>query len=134
MSKWWLAVVGVIGVLTIIFAIGFGFGQQWGAPQWGPFSEWLTGGLTLAAVVIALRESLRARRESIRGQWSRLVDHELTRRRENLRALTELWAAITAMSLVFESFIDYLQNLPLTIDPNKPRTDNVPRRGLVSRS
>jgi len=73
-SKWWLAVVGVIALLAVIFAVGFGFGERWGAPQWGPFSEWLAGGLTLNAVVVALRESLR-------GQRSRLVDHELSRRR-----------------------------------------------------
>jgi hypothetical protein len=85
----------------------------------GTLSEWLASVLTFAAVAVALRESLR-------GQRSRLVDHELSRRRENLAALSELWAAITAMAMPMIKYRIYFENLPPTFDANKPRTDNDP--------
>jgi hypothetical protein len=119
MSRWWLTSTGVIAALAIAFAVGYGFGHGWGAPQWGPFAEWFAGVLTLFAVVVALRESLR-------GQRSRLVDHELSRRRENLAAQSDLWAAIAKMTISTVAFRVYFENLPPTFDPNVPRTDNDP--------
>ena len=79
--------VGVVVVLALVSFVGFGVGQQWGAPQWRPLAEWLAGAATFAAVVVALRESFRARRESMRAHLARLVDHEVSRRRECIKAL-----------------------------------------------
>jgi hypothetical protein len=122
-SKRWPIIVGLVGVGAVVFFTGVGFGQQWGAPQWGPFSEWVAGGLTLAAVVVALRESLRGQRESLKAQRSRLVDHELTRRRENLDALADLWAALMGINMATLKYRNYFDNLPRRFDPNVARTD-----------
>ena len=98
---------------------GYGITLKWGADQWGPFSEWVAGALTLAAVVVALRESLR-------GQRARAVDHEVARRRECMKAVADMWTGLAQMTLHFVAFTDYLQNLPERFNPNLPRQDNVP--------
>ncbi|BBX44712.1 hypothetical protein GCM10009641_26970 [Mycobacterium cookii] len=124
--NWWLAALGTVGALALIFFLGVGYGQEWGAPQWGPLAEWLAGGFTFAAVVVALRAAIYAQRESARAERSRLVDHELQRRRENIRSLSGLWAAIVSMGIDLASFTAYMKNLPPTFDPNRPRSDIAP--------
>ncbi|RZT17945.1 hypothetical protein EV589_2194 [Mycobacterium sp. BK558] len=78
--------------VTVVLAgfVGYGLGSRWGAGQWGPLSGWVAGSLTLAAIVVALRES-------IRSQIERDIDLELDRRRECIRALSDVWAAVTEM-------------------------------------
>lgn len=111
---WKVITLGVVLALGIIFWLGVGYGQEWGAQQWGPFADWLVGFLTFGAVVVALRESLK-------GQHGRLIDHELARRRENLDALSNLWSALLAMNMSTLRFSKYFQNLPAKFDPNLPR-------------
>lgn len=117
--KRWRHGVVVVGVLVTAFFLGHGIEAHWGAGQWGPYSAWVAGGLTLAAVSVALSESVRTHR-------IRAIDHELTRRRECLQALAGVWTALTTMSLEFIVFTDYVQNLPERFDPNDPRPDDVP--------
>ncbi|QZY44872.1 MULTISPECIES: hypothetical protein [Mycolicibacterium] len=120
-----------IAVLLLTFTIGFGFMQGWGASQWGPFSEWLASAVTLAAVVVALREAARARNEAARAARSRLVDHELSRRRESINALSDVWAAITAISIELLAFISYVEDLH-GLNLNQPRgTPEVPDEPLA---
>lgn len=111
---WKLIALGVVMAIVFIFSLGVGYGQEWGAQQWGPFSDWLVGFLTLGAVVVALRESLKA-------QHSRLIDHELMRRRENLRALADLWAAVAAMNESVLNWHSFLRGLPEEFDHESPR-------------
>jgi hypothetical protein len=130
---WLLIALGIVAVAIGIFGFGFGFGQQWGAAQWGPMSEWLAGAFTFGAVVVALRQAAIAQqqatiaqRDIAESQRRRLIDHELSRRRENLQALDRTWDGIAKMTVIFPTFTDYLLNLPGTFDPNVPRTDNWP--------
>lgn len=64
--------------------------------------------------------------ESFRGQRTRVVDHEMARRRECLKAVGDVWTGLAQMSLYFTFFTDYLLNLPDRFDANLPRQDNVP--------
>ena len=48
---------------------------------------------------IALRQAEIAQRESQRQQLARRVDHEVSRRRECIEALGNLWGAITGMEM-----------------------------------
>ncbi|BBU21820.1 hypothetical protein PFJ02_21235 [Mycobacterium xenopi] len=118
----WLIVTGIVGALALIFLLGAGVGAQWGAPQWGPLAEWLAGIATLAAVVVALRESIRARHEAQRGHLARLVDHEVTRRRECMTALGDLWGALVSLQIDFRSLINYLDDLEPTFNPVEQRS------------
>lgn len=113
----WLIVTGIVAALSLIFLLGFGVGGQWGAPQWGPLAEWLAGAATFAAVVVALQQSAQARREARRGHLARLVDHEVSRRRECMKALGELWAALVGVGMDFRSFVNYLDDLPREFNP-----------------
>jgi hypothetical protein len=122
----WLIITGIIVALGVIFVLGFGYGQRWGAPQWGPLAEWIAGAATFAAVVVALRQSNQAQREARRGHLARLVDHEVSRRRECINALGDLWAAIVGMTMHFASFTDYLLNLRESFDPNAIGLDDRP--------
>jgi hypothetical protein len=126
----WLIIVGIVGALALVFLLGAGVGQEWGAEQWGPVAAWFAGAATLAAVVVALRQANVARRESMDLQLARLMDHEVSRRRECIKALGDLWAALAGMTIEFASFTDYLDNLPRHFDPNRPRTDSVPPERL----
>lgn len=108
----WLAVLGIVGALGLVFLFGVGVGQEWGAEQWGPVASWLSGALTLAAVIVALRQALLARRESMRLQRVRIVDHEVSRRRECIEALGKLWGAITGMQMEFAAWTEFLDTLP----------------------
>jgi hypothetical protein len=119
----WLIVTGIIVTLSLVFLLGVGYGQQWGANQWGPVAAWLSGAATLAAVVVALRQADIARRESMDLQVARLVDHEVSRRRECIQAVSDLWAAIVSMTIEFRTFTDWLDNLPQSFAGNRPRTD-----------
>jgi hypothetical protein len=115
----WLIITGIIAVLTLILIAGFGVGQQWGANEWGPLAAWLAGGATFAAVVVALRQSHQAKREAMRGHLARLVDHEVSRRRECIKALGDLWAAIVGREMDFTAWTNYLDGLPETFNPNE---------------
>ena len=120
--QWSLIAAGILGALSLIFVTGFGFGQSWGASQWGPFSAWLSSGLTFAAVVVALRGAALARREAARSQRSRLIDPK-SPDAENLDAISDLWGALSSMHSVFTSFTQYLAGLPAKFEPNSPRND-----------
>lgn len=100
----WLIVTGIIVALGVIFVLGVGYGQQWGAPQWGPLAEWVAGAATFGAVVVALREAAR-------GQRAREIDYEISRRRECITALGNLWGAIIGVSINVKLFTDYLDAL-----------------------
>lgn len=110
-------------VLASVFFLAFRLAAHWGSSQWGSYGQCVGSAFTLAAVVIALREALRGQRESVKAQRSRLVDHELTRRRENLNALADLWAALMVINMPALKFRSYFDNLPRRFDPNVPRTD-----------
>jgi hypothetical protein len=94
----WSIVVGVVAALALIFVLGVGYGQQWGASEWGPLSAWIAGAATFGAVVLALREAARSQR-------AREIDHEISRRRECIKALavsgarSSAWAAPLKPSL-----------------------------------
>jgi hypothetical protein len=75
--------LGIVGAMAVIFVVGFGFG--------------------------ACRDrsgALQAQREAARAERSRLVDHELQRRRENLKCLSDLWAAMGRMGPPFVTIIE----------------------------
>lgn len=79
--------LSVLVASLVACMLGFIFTRMWGSQQWGPVSEWVAGTLTLTAVVVALRESMRAQAE-------REIDLELERRRECIRAVADYWAAV----------------------------------------
>lgn len=119
----WLIAIGIVVVLAVIFVVGYGvglgFGGGWDAIQWGPVSEWVAGIATFAAVIVALQQSINARRDSMRAHMARLVDHEVSRRRECIEALSNLWAAITGLQMDFAEWTQYLDALPESFDPNQ---------------
>lgn len=110
----WLIVTGVIAALGVIFVLGVGYGQQWGAPQWGPLASWIAGAATFGAVVVALREARR-------GHLARLVDHEVSRRRECIKTLGDLWGALVGLEMDSATWTGYLDDLPSNFNPNAPR-------------
>lgn len=116
-----LIVAGIVGALTLVFLVGGGVGQEWGAEQWGPVAAWVSGAATLAAVGVALWQASVARRGSMRLELARLVDHEVARRRECIKALGDLWAAIVGLTDEIRSFTDYLDNLQPYFNLNIPR-------------
>jgi hypothetical protein len=123
----WLIVTGIIVALGVIFVLGVGFGQQWGAPQWGPLAEWIAGAATFGAVVVALREAGRSQR-------AREIDHEISRRRECIKALGELWGALVGQMIPFRDLVNYLDDLKEHFNPDEqhspaPITGPVPTYG-----
>jgi hypothetical protein len=82
----WAIAGGVVAALALIFVLGVGYGSAWGAEQWGPLAAWIAGAATFGAVIVALREAARSQR-------AREIDHEVSRRRECIAALGELWGA-----------------------------------------
>lgn len=106
-------------VFVSAFFLTYGLAAHWGSSQWGSYGQCVGSASTFVAVVIALREALR-------GQRARAIDHEVARRRENMKAVADVWTGLAQMSLYFISFTDYLQNLPEQFNPNLPRQDNVP--------
>ncbi len=123
--RWPYALV-VVTVLVSVYFLTYGIAAHWGSPQWGSYGQCVGSGLTLAVVMVALRESLRGQRESLKANRSRLVDHELMRRRENLNALAELWSALMVINAPALKIRVYFENLPRTFNPNVPRTDQDP--------
>lgn len=120
-QHWPHAIVAVAALLALSF-LALGLISKWGAQQWGSYADWVVGGLTLAAVTVALWQAFR-------GEHARLVDHDMARRRECIGALSDLWGAITQMSLKFPMLTDFYKNLPERFNPNLPRRDNVtPKR------
>lgn len=109
---------GVLFAMVLAGFLGYGVAQRWGAGQWGPFSEWVAGALTLAAVVVALRESFR-------GERARRVDHEVSRRRECIDTLSELWGGVSRMALVVPEFTAYLRGLPEEFDLDEPLDNHI---------
>ncbi|OBA71576.1 hypothetical protein A5641_02480 [Mycobacterium sp. 1554424.7] len=105
--------------MVMFFFLGSGVGQHFGGVQWGSVASWFSGALTLAAVVVALRQASNARRDAMRLQLARLVDHEVSRRRECIEALAKLWAALTGMQTELFAFTEYLKTLPDTFDPRQ---------------
>ena len=128
----WLIVTGIVAALALVFLLGLGAGREWGAEQWGPVAVWLSGAVTLAAVVVALRQAALARHESMRLQLARLVDHEAGRRRECIKALVDLWAAFSRTNFEFSFFEHTIYNMPENFDPKRKRLpDDVPPDGHV---
>ncbi|MGW0022258.1 hypothetical protein ACWDUD_28425 [Rhodococcus sp. NPDC003382] len=58
---WWTVYVLAA---VVPFVLAFGFWSRWGAAQWGAAATWLSGMSTLAAVVVALRQTAVARRSA----------------------------------------------------------------------
>lgn len=110
---------GVVLAMVAAGFLGFGLAKKWGTQQWGSYADWIVGGLTLAAVSVALWQAFR-------GEHARRVEHEIARRRECLQAVGDVWTGLAQMSLYFTFFTDYLENLPEAFNPNYPRQDNVP--------
>lgn len=81
----------------------------WGASQIGALSSWIAAGTTVAAVVVALRGSLKAEQAAAaaistadnRAEEERKYGH----RRESTRAVAELWAALAAVDDPLARFI-----------------------------
>ncbi|MDA2893381.1 hypothetical protein PDG61_20875 [Mycolicibacterium sp. BiH015] len=119
----WLSALVLVSVLVSVFFLAFGFTVGWGATEWGSYGQCVGSAFTLAAVVVALRESGRGHRESLKAQRSRLIDHELTRRRENLNALADLWAALMVINMAALKFRSYFDSLPRIFNANVPRSD-----------
>jgi hypothetical protein len=115
----WAIVIGLVVGLPVGLVVAFGFIHKWGAEQWGPVAAWFTGAATLTAVAVALRQADTARRETKRLQLARLVDHEVSRRRECIEALGKLWGAITGMQTEFAAWTDNLKTLPLDSIPEE---------------
>lgn len=116
--RWPLVAVLAVGVFMIFWA-GYGVGAEWGASQWGPLSGWFAGTATVGAISVALRESARSQR-------AREVDYELGRRRECLKALGEVWAALMQVSMDFVVFREYLDELPAFFNAEMPRSGRSP--------
>ncbi len=68
-------------------------------------------GRRLRQANIALRQSHDAQHEARQGQIDRLVDHEVSRRRECIDALSQLWGAMVGMGIDFLTFTQYLDDL-----------------------
>jgi hypothetical protein len=117
----WAIVIPLLGGLALGFLVAHGLMSKWGTEQWGPVASWLSSAVTLAAVVIALRQAILAQREARRGHLAGLVDHEVSRRRECIEALANLWAAITGMQMDFAAWTGNLQTLPLDSIPEEIR-------------
>jgi hypothetical protein len=119
----WLPALLFITVLASVYFLAFGLKVGWGASEWGSYGQCVGSAFTLAAVVVALREASRGYRESLKAQRSRLIDHELTRRRENLDALADLWAALMGINMAALKFRGYFDSLPRVFNANVPRPD-----------
>jgi hypothetical protein len=121
----WLIAAGIAAALALVFIFGVGFAQEWGAPQWGPLAEWVAGTATFAAVAAALWQAVLARHASLRQQFEGHIDHEISRRRECIKALGDLWAGMVSLSIEFVSFRNFLDDVPDYFDPNSPRVIGV---------
>lgn len=115
--RWLPALIGTSVLASVSFLV-YGLIDHWGSSQWGSYGQCVGSAFTLAAVVTALREASRGRRESLKAQRSRLIDHELTRRRENLDALGDLWAALLAVNSPALNFHAYFGGVPSRYNPH----------------
>jgi hypothetical protein len=122
----WTIALCFAGGLALGGLVAYGLMSRWGADQWGPFAAWLSGLATLAAVIVALRQADIARHESRDLQLARLVDHEVSRRRECIEALGDLWTALIGLSMKFDSFTAYLDRLPKDFAKRLRVADDVP--------
>ena len=113
-GRHWVTVTSLLTGLALGVVVGYGFAQRWGAAQWGPFAEWFAGVATFSAVVVALREAAR-------GQRARRVDHEFARRRECLKAVSDVWGALSQVGMDFNAFKSFLDDLPPMFNANLPR-------------
>lgn len=112
-SRRWLHALILIVVLASVYFLAYGLMARWGASEWGSYGQCVGSAVTFAAVVVALRESFK-------GDRARLVDHEISRRREAIDALSELWAGIDRTSgelLMYSGFLEYL---PVSFDSEMP--------------
>lgn len=123
LKRRWLHVLVFITVLVSVYFLAYGLAVDWGASEWGSYGQCVGSAFTLAAVVVALREAGRGHQESLKAQRSRLIDHELTRRRENLNALGELWGAVMGINMATLKFRAYFDGLPRVFNANIPRPD-----------
>ena len=112
-DNWRLAAALALG-----FLLGVGYGSAWGAGQWGPLAAWVAGAATFGAVVVALREASRSQR-------AREIDHEISRRRECIAALGDLWGAMVGQMIPFRDFVNYLDDLRQHFDPDQPHAPAV---------
>lgn len=124
MQRWLHLLVSVTVVTSLGFLV-YGLLEHWGAAQWGSYGQSVGSAVTFAAVVVALREAFRADR-------ARLVDHELSRRREAISALSELWAGIDRMSAPLLMYSGFLEFLPHTFDPEVPLSDHELEGGMIT--
>ncbi|WP_235673646.1 hypothetical protein [Mycolicibacter algericus] len=125
-DKWpapWLIVASVAAALALIFFLGVGYGLQWGAQQWGPVAVWIGTAATFAAVVVALVQSRAAQRTAQQQELDRRIDHEVSRRRECIRALSDLWGGINSLNLDFRAYVLYLRH---SLPPNFNSKDQHP--------
>ncbi|OHU37655.1 hypothetical protein [Mycobacteroides chelonae] len=122
----WLQALVVVSVVGSTFFLAFGLAVHWGSSEWGSYGQCVGSAFTLAAVLVALRESRRGQQQALIAQHSRLVDHELARRRECTKAISDVWAGLAVMSLEFKVLIIYFKDLPPQFNPNMPRTDQPP--------
>jgi len=122
----WLQALVLISVLASTFFLAFGLTVHWGPSEWGSYGQCVGSAFTLAAVLVALRESRRGQQLALVAQHSRLVDHELSRRRECTKAVSDVWAGLAIMSLDLKVLIMYFGDLPFSFNANLPRTDQPP--------
>lgn len=115
----WALLTIVSAAMVVAFIVGFGIAAGWGSSQWGPLSAWVASALTLSAVSIALWQAFRS-------QHIRLVDHEIARRRECLKALADLWSAIGKMVIRFAEHTGYYDDLPREFDIRANSPDGTP--------
>ena len=107
LKRHWARGVTLLIALLAVFFLAHGLAAGWGSGQWGPYSEWVASAVTLGAVGIALRESFK-------GDKARRVDHELSRRRECIDAISEVWRAVTKMALHLQLYTDYSTTFPMS--------------------
>lgn len=117
LTQRWLHLLVSVTVVTSLGFLVYGLLENWGAAQWGSYGQCVGSAVTFAAVVVALREAFRADR-------ARLVDHELSRRREAINALSELWAGMDRISAPLLTYSGFLEFLPHTFDPEVPLGDH----------
>jgi hypothetical protein len=109
--RYWMSGIGLLAGLAVIFWVGFGFGQRWGAPQWGPFSEWFACAVTLSAAVVAYRAIQRQIKSAsddvanqIKAASKDAADQIAAQRRNQLRS-ERVVVATEALVLVHDIYL-----------------------------
>lgn len=80
---WWTAYALVA---VVPFVLVFGLWSRWGAAQWGDVATWLSGMSTFAAVAVALRQTVLARKASAAA----IKDAKVARIEADLRVEREI--------------------------------------------